>query len=191
MWQTNVTTAVEVRVIFDVLKCKGTHDSFKVCLVYFRGLPTDRYMWSDASGLHECTKTNTKPPSPQWTWVSTATHTHTLGNALWWFETINIGPEWSWIIMDKVCNQKYRLVHCVSIPIFAGCRCLTGLSTTPGVQTEKAGNMQLIFQRRFHLLFLKLMCCVSWFKLCCRYSYDLYLFFLLLPHFLMQVISWP
>ncbi|KAM4623995.1 tectonin beta-propeller repeat-containing protein 1 [Polymixia lowei] len=35
-----------------------------------RGLPTDRYMWSDASGLHECTKTNTKPPSPHWTWAS-------------------------------------------------------------------------------------------------------------------------
>ncbi|XP_077406349.1 tectonin beta-propeller repeat-containing protein 1 [Vanacampus margaritifer] len=35
-----------------------------------RGLPTDRYMWSDASGLHERTKTNTKPPSPQWAWVS-------------------------------------------------------------------------------------------------------------------------
>uniref|UniRef100_A0A8C4HRN9 Tectonin beta-propeller repeat-containing protein 1 n=1 Tax=Dicentrarchus labrax TaxID=13489 RepID=A0A8C4HRN9_DICLA len=35
-----------------------------------RGLPTDRYMWSDASGLHECTKTNMKPPSPHWTWVS-------------------------------------------------------------------------------------------------------------------------
>ncbi|XP_029953722.1 tectonin beta-propeller repeat-containing protein 1 [Salarias fasciatus] len=35
-----------------------------------RGLPTDRYMWSDASGLHECTKTSTKPPSPQWAWVS-------------------------------------------------------------------------------------------------------------------------
>ncbi|XP_014806855.1 PREDICTED: tectonin beta-propeller repeat-containing protein 1 [Calidris pugnax] len=35
-----------------------------------RGLPTDRYMWSDASGLQECTKANTKPPSPQWTWVS-------------------------------------------------------------------------------------------------------------------------
>ncbi|KAE8284422.1 Tectonin beta-propeller repeat-containing protein 1 [Larimichthys crocea] len=35
-----------------------------------RGLPTDRYMWSDASGLQECSKTNTKPPSPQWTWVS-------------------------------------------------------------------------------------------------------------------------
>uniref|UniRef100_A0AAQ4R217 Peroxin/Ferlin domain-containing protein n=1 Tax=Gasterosteus aculeatus aculeatus TaxID=481459 RepID=A0AAQ4R217_GASAC len=35
-----------------------------------RGLPTDRYMWSDASGLHECTKTNMKPPSAQWTWVS-------------------------------------------------------------------------------------------------------------------------
>uniref|UniRef100_A0A087Y5C9 Tectonin beta-propeller repeat-containing protein 1 n=1 Tax=Poecilia formosa TaxID=48698 RepID=A0A087Y5C9_POEFO len=35
-----------------------------------RGLPTDRYMWSDASGLRECTKTGTKPPSPQWTWVS-------------------------------------------------------------------------------------------------------------------------
>uniref|UniRef100_A0A8C9W4Q9 Tectonin beta-propeller repeat-containing protein 1 n=1 Tax=Scleropages formosus TaxID=113540 RepID=A0A8C9W4Q9_SCLFO len=35
-----------------------------------RGLPTDRYMWSDASGLQECTKANTKPPSPHWTWVS-------------------------------------------------------------------------------------------------------------------------
>ncbi|XP_061850000.1 tectonin beta-propeller repeat-containing protein 1 [Colius striatus] len=35
-----------------------------------RGLPTDRYMWSDASGLQECTKVNTKPPSPQWSWVS-------------------------------------------------------------------------------------------------------------------------
>ncbi|XP_055031440.2 tectonin beta-propeller repeat-containing protein 1 [Misgurnus anguillicaudatus] len=35
-----------------------------------RGLPTDRYMWSDASGLKECTKTNAKPPSPHWTWVS-------------------------------------------------------------------------------------------------------------------------
>ncbi|XP_028844606.1 tectonin beta-propeller repeat-containing protein 1-like [Denticeps clupeoides] len=35
-----------------------------------RGLPTDRYMWSDATGLQECTKTNTKPPSPHWTWVS-------------------------------------------------------------------------------------------------------------------------
>ncbi|KAI4880499.1 hypothetical protein NFI96_012340 [Prochilodus magdalenae] len=35
-----------------------------------RGLPTDRYMWSDASGLKECTKANTKPPSPHWTWVS-------------------------------------------------------------------------------------------------------------------------
>uniref|UniRef100_A0A8B9NPH7 Tectonin beta-propeller repeat-containing protein 1 n=1 Tax=Apteryx owenii TaxID=8824 RepID=A0A8B9NPH7_APTOW len=34
-----------------------------------RGLPTDRYMWSDASGLQECTKMNTKPPSPQWSWV--------------------------------------------------------------------------------------------------------------------------
>ncbi|XP_051488260.1 tectonin beta-propeller repeat-containing protein 1 isoform X3 [Apus apus] len=34
-----------------------------------RGLPTDRYMWSDASGLQECTKINTKPPSPQWSWV--------------------------------------------------------------------------------------------------------------------------
>ncbi|XP_006889825.1 PREDICTED: tectonin beta-propeller repeat-containing protein 1 [Elephantulus edwardii] len=35
-----------------------------------RGLPTDRYMWSDASGLQERTKACTKPPSPQWTWVS-------------------------------------------------------------------------------------------------------------------------
>ncbi|XP_070617355.1 tectonin beta-propeller repeat-containing protein 1 [Erythrolamprus reginae] len=35
-----------------------------------RGLPTDRYMWSDASGLRECTKANTKTPSPQWSWVT-------------------------------------------------------------------------------------------------------------------------
>uniref|UniRef100_A0A8C8C3A0 Tectonin beta-propeller repeat-containing protein 1 n=1 Tax=Oncorhynchus tshawytscha TaxID=74940 RepID=A0A8C8C3A0_ONCTS len=35
-----------------------------------RGLPTDRYMWSDATGLQECTKANAKPPSPHWTWVA-------------------------------------------------------------------------------------------------------------------------
>ncbi|KAG9264374.1 tectonin beta-propeller repeat-containing protein 1-like [Astyanax mexicanus] len=35
-----------------------------------KGLPTDRYMWSDALGLKECTKENTTPPSPLWTWVS-------------------------------------------------------------------------------------------------------------------------
>lgn len=34
-----------------------------------RGLPTDRPMWSDESGLQECTKGNTQPPSPQWSWV--------------------------------------------------------------------------------------------------------------------------
>ncbi|XP_062386930.1 tectonin beta-propeller repeat-containing protein 1 [Sardina pilchardus] len=35
-----------------------------------KGLPMDRHMWSDASGLKECTKAGTKPPSPQWTWVT-------------------------------------------------------------------------------------------------------------------------
>lgn len=34
-----------------------------------RGLPTDRPMWSDESGLKECTKGDTQPPSPQWSWV--------------------------------------------------------------------------------------------------------------------------
>ncbi|XP_075035775.1 tectonin beta-propeller repeat-containing protein 1 isoform X1 [Mixophyes fleayi] len=34
------------------------------------GLLTDRYMWSDSSGLQECTKTSTKPLSPQWSWAS-------------------------------------------------------------------------------------------------------------------------
>uniref|UniRef100_A0A1A8FUI5 Tectonin beta-propeller repeat-containing protein 1 n=1 Tax=Nothobranchius korthausae TaxID=1143690 RepID=A0A1A8FUI5_9TELE len=34
-----------------------------------KGLPTDRPMWSDESGLKECTKSNTHPPSPQWSWV--------------------------------------------------------------------------------------------------------------------------
>ncbi|XP_030592180.1 tectonin beta-propeller repeat-containing protein 1 [Archocentrus centrarchus] len=35
-----------------------------------KGLPTDRPMWSDESGLTECTKGSTSPPSPQWSWVS-------------------------------------------------------------------------------------------------------------------------
>uniref|UniRef100_UPI003AAC6F0C tectonin beta-propeller repeat-containing protein 1 n=1 Tax=Centroberyx gerrardi TaxID=166262 RepID=UPI003AAC6F0C len=35
-----------------------------------KGLPTDRPMWSDDSGLKECTKGNTHPPSPQWSWVT-------------------------------------------------------------------------------------------------------------------------
>ncbi|XP_062874812.1 tectonin beta-propeller repeat-containing protein 1 [Trichomycterus rosablanca] len=35
-----------------------------------KGLPTDRYMWSDQLGFKECTKENTKPPSPEWIWVS-------------------------------------------------------------------------------------------------------------------------
>ncbi|XP_029013635.1 tectonin beta-propeller repeat-containing protein 1 isoform X2 [Betta splendens] len=35
-----------------------------------KGLPTDRPMWSDESGLKECTKGSTQPPSPLWCWVS-------------------------------------------------------------------------------------------------------------------------
>uniref|UniRef100_A0A672G688 Tectonin beta-propeller repeat-containing protein 1 n=1 Tax=Salarias fasciatus TaxID=181472 RepID=A0A672G688_SALFA len=35
-----------------------------------KGLPTDRPMWSDESGLRECTKGDTHPPSPLWSWVS-------------------------------------------------------------------------------------------------------------------------
>ncbi|KAH7944516.1 hypothetical protein HPB52_020710 [Rhipicephalus sanguineus] len=35
-----------------------------------RGLLTDRYMWSDASGLIECTKEGTKLDSVHWHWVS-------------------------------------------------------------------------------------------------------------------------
>ncbi|XP_077590084.1 tectonin beta-propeller repeat-containing protein 1 [Stigmatopora nigra] len=35
-----------------------------------RGLPTDRPMWSDESGLRGCTKADAQPPSPQWAWVS-------------------------------------------------------------------------------------------------------------------------
>uniref|UniRef100_T1J1H8 PCI domain-containing protein n=1 Tax=Strigamia maritima TaxID=126957 RepID=T1J1H8_STRMM len=33
-----------------------------------RRLPTDRYVWSDASGKHECTKENTRLPSMHWQW---------------------------------------------------------------------------------------------------------------------------
>lgn len=44
--------------------------SLMVCVwVRPRGLPTDRPMWSDESGLKECTKGNTHPPSSQWSWV--------------------------------------------------------------------------------------------------------------------------
>lgn len=35
-----------------------------------KGLPTDRYMWSDKSGRVECTKDNTHLPSGHWQWVS-------------------------------------------------------------------------------------------------------------------------
>lgn len=34
-----------------------------------KGLPTDRYMWSDKSGRVECTKDNTHLPSCRWQWV--------------------------------------------------------------------------------------------------------------------------
>lgn len=51
----------------------GRQDSPARPLSSRRGLPTDRYMWSDASGLQECTKAGTKPPSLQWSWVSTET----------------------------------------------------------------------------------------------------------------------
>lgn len=33
------------------------------------GLPTDRYMWSDASGRHKRTREHTKLLSMQWHWV--------------------------------------------------------------------------------------------------------------------------
>lgn len=77
-----------------------------------------------------------------------------------------------------MCTQKHRCVDVVSIPILAVFRCLIGLSTTVslGGPIEKAGNMQLIFQRKFHLPFLKLTYCLSWFRLCCPHSYDLHLF---------------
>lgn len=51
----------------------------------------------------------------------------------------------------------------VSLAIFAVLRCLTGLSTTAslGGRTGKAGNMQLIFQRRFNLSFVRSLCRVT------------------------------
>uniref|UniRef100_A0A8B9HW92 Tectonin beta-propeller repeat-containing protein 1 n=1 Tax=Astyanax mexicanus TaxID=7994 RepID=A0A8B9HW92_ASTMX len=54
-----------------------------------RGLPTDRYMWSDASGLKECTKANTKPPSPHWTWVPVY-YQHLFGS---WFIFVSGGTD--------------------------------------------------------------------------------------------------
>lgn len=45
-----------------------------------RGLLTDRYMWSDASGLQECTKEGTKLDSVHWHWVTDwAVDYHTPG----------------------------------------------------------------------------------------------------------------
>lgn len=37
------------------------------------GLPTDRYMWSDASGRHKCTREHTKLLSMHWHWVRVKT----------------------------------------------------------------------------------------------------------------------
>lgn len=34
------------------------------------GLPTDRYMWSDATGRLKCTREHTKLLSMHWHWVS-------------------------------------------------------------------------------------------------------------------------
>lgn len=52
-----------------ILASQVTHRHTHPCR---RGLPTDRYMWSDATGLQECTKAGTKPPSLQWSWVSSS-----------------------------------------------------------------------------------------------------------------------
>lgn len=61
-----ITRSVWAERLFRVLYYHPT--SVSCC----RGLPTDRYMWSDATGLQECTKAGMKPPSLQWTWVSPA-----------------------------------------------------------------------------------------------------------------------
>ncbi|KAK7024228.1 Tectonin beta-propeller repeat-containing protein 1 [Halocaridina rubra] len=36
----------------------------------YRGLPTDRYTWSDQTGRHHCTRESAKLPSRHWVWSS-------------------------------------------------------------------------------------------------------------------------
>uniref|UniRef100_A0A8C9JIU2 Tectonin beta-propeller repeat containing 1 n=1 Tax=Panthera tigris altaica TaxID=74533 RepID=A0A8C9JIU2_PANTA len=52
------------------VKCVYIYENQRWNPVTGKGLPTDRYMWSDASGLQERTKASTEPPSLQWSWVS-------------------------------------------------------------------------------------------------------------------------
>ncbi len=59
--------------MFVIQKCSCMLTAVPHCFSS-RGLPTDRYMWSNASGLKECTKNNTKTPSPNWTWVCAVMH---------------------------------------------------------------------------------------------------------------------
>ena len=78
-----------------------------------RGLPTDRYMWSDATGLQECTKASTKPPSLQWTWVSPGLG---VGRRLW----SGVCPN------QPTCSSRF----------------LTGswISASPAAQTQRGGS---------------------------------------------------
>lgn len=45
----------------------------------YRGLPTDRYTWSDASGRYQRTRESIRLPSRHWTWVGEGR----VGNILW------------------------------------------------------------------------------------------------------------
>lgn len=91
-------------------------DCVRVCP---RGLPTDRPMWTDESGLKECTKGNTHPPSPQWSWVGAV---------------IPIQPPPSEIILES--HQQ------IFFPPKLCFRCQSGpwTSASPEGRTKRAGS---------------------------------------------------
>lgn len=76
-------------------------------------------MWSDASGLHECTKAGTKPPSLQWTWVSSGLR----GRGWHW------GPPWLTLFSSRFLTGLW-------------------ISAFPGARTRRGGSMPVTSLRK-------------------------------------------
>lgn len=90
-----------------------------------RGLPTDRPMWSDESGLKECIKGSTYPPSPQWSWVGRIRGIGSSEIFIFFFDSLAFSAM-------NICF-----------------RCQSGPWTTasPEERTKKAGSMLQTFPR--------------------------------------------
>ncbi len=134
-WQDTQTSACHFPELFCLFNVPAVN---ALSAVVLRGLPTDRYMWSDASGLRECTKDNTSPPSPQWTWVQQ----HTMSKRLHYWAACSIYSALYHL-------ELYRLVIvCIDWHLHLTHRFLIGLLTTVSQegQIKRAGSMLQISQ---------------------------------------------